>query len=170
MVEKNMLVISHLPAEPVRLSGSQPRLLSWKRPFFPNVVNCDGSFKERSQECGYGIIVRDFLGRMTLAKAKHFPKVELTNDDVEYGTMVLMVEMLAIRDGLRLTRRLNISQVEVQSDSKTAIRIIRGLSECPKECLGLLSEIMFEACFFLGLEFEFVYREQNRAADFLSKF
>ncbi|KAL3642031.1 hypothetical protein CASFOL_012846 [Castilleja foliolosa] len=168
-MEKNMLVIP-VPAEPVRHSGSQPRLLSWQRPFFPNVVNCDGSFKERSQECGYGIIVRDFMGRMTLAKAKHFPKVELTNgDDVKYGTMVLMVEMLAIRDGLRLTRRLNISQVEVQSDSKTAIRIIRGLCECPEECLGLLSEIMFEARFFLGLEFEFVYREQNRAADFLSK-
>ncbi|KAK6156654.1 hypothetical protein DH2020_010902 [Rehmannia glutinosa] len=167
-----------LPSLPIvnrntRLCAAQPKLLRWKQPFLGYVaVNCDGSFRERNNTCGYGIIVRDCFGRFIVAKANHFQKADLIKDEtikVKYGTTVLMIEMLAIRDGLRLAKGLELTHVEIQSDSKVAISILVGESRCPSQCLGVLSDIRSEISFFKGLGFIFVYRERNRAADFLSK-
>ncbi|XP_073121137.1 uncharacterized protein [Henckelia pumila] len=155
--------------------SAQPILCRWRHPAVGLVaVNCDASYRASNDTGGYGIIIRDHMGRVKMTKASRF-RMSCAIDKqkasrMEYGVKVLMLEMIAIRDGLRLSKSLGFMAVEVRSDSKTAIAILIGQAPCPDDCREIVSEIMLELRLFPVLGFIFVYGECNRAADFLSKF
>ncbi|KAF9612735.1 hypothetical protein IFM89_003745 [Coptis chinensis] len=85
-----------------------------------HMLNTDGSVHDNGN--GFGGIIRDSLGNVTLAYvgSSHKPSV-------------LFLELLAIAKGLQYAKEKGISNLEVNLDSSGAINIIRGPSHSGPE-------------------------------------
>lgn len=129
-------------------------------------ISCDASYQPSHKSGGFGIIIRDSFGHVIMSKANRHQEVHPPR---MHETVVLRLEMTAILEGLRLARKLHFPYVEVQSDSKNAISIMVGETQCPQKCLDVLCKIEKEIHHFRDIAFQHIYRESNQAADFLSK-
>ncbi|KAF8411914.1 hypothetical protein HHK36_004472 [Tetracentron sinense] len=135
-----------------------PRFCCW-RPLEEGVwcLNCDGSV--RTSMVGMSCIFRDQLGS---------PIVTLAIGCLE--DQVMVVELEAICHSMKEALMRGFSRLMVQSDSQLAINAINGIRGWPWNCLFCLDEIGRLRSLFEDVSFEFVYRECNRLADFLSTY
>lgn len=134
--------------------------VSWNPPtkhFFK--LNFDGSVKRSSAAAG--VIIRDGKGIPRAVKAFHLGKGN--------NKSTLVAEATALRNGVCLARDLRIKRLIIEGDNLTVINVLRGFCKCPREIKLLYRDI----CLMLG-EFEdfkicHVFREGNRAADWVAK-
>ncbi|KAF5180337.1 hypothetical protein FRX31_030076, partial [Thalictrum thalictroides] len=81
---------------------------------------------------------------------------------------VLFKELQAIAIGLASAEDLRLQKVKIGSDSLRAVKAINKLEEPPWYCRDLVAEIQWRVHKFTSVEFNHVFRESNRATDYLA--
>ncbi|XP_050125644.1 uncharacterized protein LOC126602841 [Malus sylvestris] len=137
----------------------------WKRPgFWVIKVNCDGAWCSKTCKGGYGWVMRDFAGLLSVAGGGGGEEGGLL-----FNT-VAMVEAAAIRAALLVCLELGYEEAEIESDSQVIISMINGnyvvgaTLECYIHDIGqLVSQ-------FRGVRFGFVKRNGNAAAHAIASY
>ncbi|KAF9602414.1 hypothetical protein IFM89_027543 [Coptis chinensis] len=129
----------------------------WKKPP-PNIImlNTDGTLQ--AGLAGYGGLFRDAEGRVLLIYKGGSRK-----------RSILLLELLGIEAGLSIAVTMGIHSLQVNSDSERAVNIVNGTEDAPWYCLNVLQAIKAHKMTFTSLEVTHIYREGNRAADFIAK-
>ncbi|XP_077251955.1 uncharacterized protein LOC143891210 [Tasmannia lanceolata] len=80
-----------------------------------------------------------------------------------------VLELEAIAFGLKSALQLNFQHIWIETDSSIAEKIISGVLCCPWKLLNTLDSIKLSLSSLTSWKISHVWREANRAADFLSK-
>lgn len=82
---------------------------------------------------------------------------------------VLRAEAVDLRNGVRMTVQLDIKNIIIEGDIKIIIDTFRGISSVPWQVQLLIQDVREYLKQFHEVQIQHVYREANRAADFLSR-
>ncbi|XP_043692745.1 uncharacterized protein LOC122643158 [Telopea speciosissima] len=120
-------------------------------------ANCDGSIRDNLR--GYDTIGRDASGQALFAVAGATP-----------DGSILRMELLAMKCGLLKARDLNITHVQVRSDSTMVVQLVLGTYQTPWHSISLVEDIQELQRCFRGCVFQHHVRETNSCADILVGF
>lgn len=147
----------------VKFANQVPKQATWvkwqKPPFGWYVLNTDGAVKHETGLASAGGLIRDSNGVWISGFAM---KVGITDS--------LSAELWGLREGLRLAKSLNLSNIVVQLDASVVVNFLtQGIPPT-----HLNSVLVQEASALVKgdwvREITHVYREGNRCADFLANF
>ncbi|GAA0173763.1 hypothetical protein LIER_27311 [Lithospermum erythrorhizon] len=118
-----------VPDQPHSLHDIEHR---WRPPATNMIkVNCDAGWSKESRTGSLGVVIRDDRGLFNGAFFKQIPRVDSP----------LVVEALAIREGLHFAWGQQYRKLEVESDSRQLINAIRGEWSFPAEIEVLVVDI-----------------------------
>lgn len=133
----------------------------WKFPHdVPYVLNCDGAAKGSPGPAGGGAIIRNQQGTHVSSLAANFGHCT-----------AFKAELFALLNGLKLAGNLKIKALEVQLDSQACVQVMQDTSPAMGECAHVIND-----CRSMLNNPEWrvtvvhIYREGNRAADWLANF
>jgi ribonuclease HI len=133
---------------------------SWKRPEPRHLkLNVDASFHGDSKECATGAVLRDYQGRFIAACSRFLPNV----------ASAMMVEALAMKDGLELVSRLGCSSVEAESDSTAVIDALLGTEAWWGSQAAIYADCIDLATNVGSIQFSHILREANQVADEIAR-
>lgn len=122
-------------------------------------INSDVAMLVESRQWAIGVVVGDKDGGFFAARAAGF----------HGDSQVVQVEAHAMLFGLRLAAEVGISSIEVESDCKSLINLLK-LYILPSSYIGLLCEEIREAVLLVGLiSIEFIPRKCNGASHKLAQ-
>ncbi|KAM6582269.1 hypothetical protein CsatB_009271 [Cannabis sativa] len=132
----------------------------WTKPFLTKFkINVDGAIFERETRFGFGFLARDLAGRLIHAGCGS--KLGAVSPEI--------AEAVGMKEVLSWIKRMNIADVEVETDSLVTVQAINGLVQMPsqfglivQDCRLLLSELQ-------NVFISFVKRSANRAAHCLAR-
>ncbi|MQM03790.1 hypothetical protein Taro_036581 [Colocasia esculenta] len=137
-----------------------PRIVRWLTPPQGRLkLNVDGAFNMTTNEAGGGGILRDHKGNMYCAFANCYKDLKSS----------LVVEALALRDGLLMCCNKGINDVQVETDSLNLLHIVTGQLLRPWDFAFILKEIAVTAKK-VQAAITYVPRESNKVADCLAEF
>ena len=120
-------------------------------------LNFDGSC--RGSAAAGGFILRDWRGQPLQIGASN------------YGIATIMVaEARAMHDAILHCIRSGYRQILVEGDNRTVIHAILGSSGVPWRIAYLIQDILMWQQAGVHLTFKHIYREANRAADWIANF
>ncbi|XP_077249345.1 uncharacterized protein LOC143888834 [Tasmannia lanceolata] len=156
MNQKNMKI-----AENFRLvcfkSIRVDQFCSWIKPTPPIIkVNTDAAVQNGS--AGLGGLAHDSAG-----KVLHMFSIRHACEEIH------ILELKAILHGIRLAKSKNILRIWIESDSLTAVNVIKKIWACPWKAIPVVADIREALSPLHQWDKSHVWREANSAADFLSK-
>ncbi|KAF5192212.1 hypothetical protein FRX31_018205 [Thalictrum thalictroides] len=95
-------------------------------------------------------------------------KKEILSGKFDHCEKDVRIELNAVHQGLKLALFLNVRSLEVASDFLSVTRAINKLEKPLWDCEDQLKRIWDLASDFAQIRFYYVFRETNRAADFLA--
>lgn len=119
------------------------------------IINVDAACDMQRDKYGIGVIVRTLDGNTTAAMHGHFP----------YLLNPLCAEAKAVLEGLRLEQCLEITEIDIYSDSLELISMINGSIDESSEALALLWDINS----FTSIRFLHMNRAYNSIAHQLAR-
>ncbi|KAF9594811.1 hypothetical protein IFM89_034794 [Coptis chinensis] len=134
----------------------EPIQCIWKKPEEGIAkLNPDGAMSESG--CGIGGTIRDSNGEVLLIFTS-------------FGGIrsVLFKELKAILCGLKGSLKIQISRIQVASDSIRVLNILKGKESPPWQCVEVTTTIKKLLREFVSVSFVHVFRETNCAADHLA--
>ncbi|CAL9016420.1 unnamed protein product [Prunus brigantina] len=132
----------------------------WEKPRHCVVkVNCDGAWNVQTMKGGYGWVIRDFVGMLQAGG----------NEDMRYGS-ALIVEVDAIRATVVACQQGGFSHIIVESDSLSAIQMVKRDSVVDVEVEGLLFDIHVVTRELQEVTFMYAPRSCNTAAHEVATF
>ncbi|XP_043725941.1 uncharacterized protein LOC122672544 [Telopea speciosissima] len=138
---------------------SNPKPIKWPQPPAGwTALNCNGLVLGEGIG-GYGAIGRDDTGRAVFG---------IAGATLEHN--ILRMELMAIKTGLMKASCLGLSQIQVRSDSLSAVQSISGRYKVPWYLRELVEEILTLRNCFRSCVFVHHVREINSCADFLVGF
>ncbi len=145
-------------------SPKQPILIGWEPPT-PGFIklNTDGSVSENPGLAIVGSLLRDHNGGWVQGFTRH---INWTNS--------LAAELWGLRDGLHLTRNLNIHKLLVEIDAKAVVDLVESQNELMLNSHGhpysnLISDCRFLLLYFEKVHFQHIHLEKNFSARYLGK-
>ncbi|XP_060974306.1 uncharacterized protein LOC133039424 [Cannabis sativa] len=132
----------------------------WTKPLFTKLkINVDGAIFESETRFGFGFIVRDSVGKLILAASGS--KLGAVSPEI--------AEVVGMKEVLSWIKRMNVTDVEIETDSLVTVQAINGSVQIPsqfglivQDCRLLLSELQ-------NVFISFVKRSANRAAHCLAR-
>ncbi|KAK1684139.1 hypothetical protein QYE76_044987 [Lolium multiflorum] len=104
----------------------------WKPPSEGVVkLNVDAGFSESSGEGMTGLVMRDHTGDLVRGQAVWYAR----------AANALIMEAMAVRDGVRLACDLGISHVEVETDASDVVKLWKDRNQGRSEITSILQEI-----------------------------
>ncbi|EFH67413.1 hypothetical protein ARALYDRAFT_336575 [Arabidopsis lyrata subsp. lyrata] len=122
------------------------------------IVETDASWLEASQGCGLGWVGGDKQSTICFKNS--------TTE--QYVASVLQDEALAIKAGLQTAIAMGFTTVDIKSDSKSLIELLRS-NKVTNELVGLLHDIRNLASTLASVFFQFIHRTANVIADEMAK-
>lgn len=122
-------------------------------------LNSDGSVITQNEEAACGGVLRDSEGKFVSAYAVNLGKCN-----------IMQAELWGILHGLQLAWQLGVQQVLVESDSMSAIRLVKYGWPALHPASSLLEEIRRSLSLFTNGNCTHIWREGNFVADQLSKY
>lgn len=132
--------------------------VAWRAPPGGSIkVNFDGA--KTSQGAAGGFIIRDWEGQFIQAASFRLGSAS-----------VLVAEATALRNGIHAAVQAGFTHIQIEGDNKTLIQAVQGRIQPPWEIQVLIHDIhMFmQRC--ISVTFFHIFREDNRAADWLARF
>ena len=120
-------------------------------------LNCDGTKSSRGAVAGF--VLRNWKGSFILAGARYLDKAP-----------ILVAEVLAIRDGLKTALEAGFHHIEVEGDNQVVIHAIQGRTKPPWSIAPIIEDIRNLTAGSAHISFQHIYREGNRAADWIAKY
>jgi ribonuclease HI len=123
-------------------------------------ANWDASLDSQRGLMGCAVVVRDHVGKMTVAKCtlrKGCPSP-------------LVAEALAALMGMRLCREMGLQKVEFEGDAKTIVEAMNHGAEDRSSLGMILEDLKGEATLFQHWKMSFIKREGNQIAHVLAKY
>ena len=131
--------------------------IAWEKPPEGAIkINFDGSKNSHSAAGGY--VLRDWSGHLLQAEAFNLG-----------AASILLAEATAMRNGIRAAVAAGFSNIHIEGDNKTLIQAVQGYIQSPWEIQVLVQDILyfFQKCNHVIVNH--IFREGNRAADWLAK-
>jgi ribonuclease HI len=149
-------IVTDLSIEGQARGASTPKKrASWQPPKEGILkLNVDASFQISTGEGASGLVVRDHVGILKRGQAIMYENV----------STVLIMEALAIRDGVKLAADSGLSRIEVETDANEVVKLWRGRNEGRSEIAPILREIDELSNNFEYFQLNFIGREANEAA------
>ncbi|GAA0150348.1 hypothetical protein LIER_37103 [Lithospermum erythrorhizon] len=116
-------------------------------------VNCDAAWKQGSRDGATWVIIRDSRGSFMGARFKR----------LQWVSSSLIAEAQTLRDGLHFAWHLRVRNVELESDSKQLIHILRREQHIPSEVEVIIGDIL-HLTKYMEVKFQYVKRSINNAA------
>ena len=139
-----------------RSTYTQP--IRWQSPAGGAVkLNCDGTKSSRGTAAGF--VLRNWKGSFILAGTRYLDKAP-----------ILVAEVVAIRDGLKSALEAGFHHIEVEGDNQVVIHAIQGRTKAPWSIAPIIEDIRNLTTGSAHISFQHIYRESNRAADWMAKF
>ena len=149
------LQLPHPPSSPPTIQ--QMVGISWAKPSAGVIkVNFDGSKNSHSAAGGY--VLRDWSGHLLLAGAFNLG-----------ATSILVAEATAMRNGLRTAIEAGFNNIHIEGDNKTLIQAVQQHIQPPWEIQVLVQDILYFLQKCNHVTVNHIFREGNRAADWLAK-
>ena len=120
-------------------------------------VNTDGACNQSTLRSAAGGVIRNDEGRFELAFFWFLGR-----------STSLIAELKAIWKGLKLCKELNLTNVIVETDSTTAIALIKKSDMQWNWKMGLIVQNILDLTKHMCIVFSHVYREGNKAADHMA--
>lgn len=122
-------------------------------------LNVDASYVPHTSEGATGLLLRDHEGKMLRGQA------------IWYGhaASTLIMEALAVRDGVRLACDIGISKLILESDAKEVVKLWRDRDQGRSEIASVLQEIEELSGNMEFFQLSFVGREANVGAHLCAK-
>jgi len=131
--------------------------ISWAKPSEGVIkVNFDGSKNSHSAAGGY--VLRDWSGHLLLAGAFNLG-----------AASILVAEATAMRNGLRTAIEAGFNNIHIEGDNKTLIQAVQQHIQPPWEIQVLVQDILYFLQKCNHVTVNHIFREGNRAADWLAK-
>ncbi|XP_071683496.1 uncharacterized protein [Lolium perenne] len=122
-------------------------------------LNVDASFSEISGDGASGLVLRDHTGALIRGQAIWYSQ----------AASVLIMESLAVRDGIKLASDLGLSRVEVETDSNDVVRLWNDRASGRSEISSILQEIEDLSSNMEYFHLSFIGREANEGAHLCAK-
>jgi ribonuclease HI len=127
----------------------------WTRPRVGTLkINVDACFKEDLRQGSTGLVIRDHDGRLIQGQALWYESAG--------GAMIM--EALALRDGVRLAIDRSYQHVEVETDAQEVLKLLEDTGGGRSEIASICQEIKELSEFFNSLNFRYIGRLGNEAA------
>jgi len=120
-------------------------------------LNCDGT--KSSSGAAAGFVLRDWKGSFILAGTRFLEQAP-----------IIVAEATAIRDGLKAALEVGFRHIEVEGDNQVVVSAILGRITAPWRIAPLIDDIRNLAAGSAHISFQHIYREGNRAADWIAKY
>ncbi|KAL9667647.1 hypothetical protein QQ045_002010 [Rhodiola kirilowii] len=134
--------------------------LNWQKPKgIYCKVNCDASWNSEDRSGGIGIVVRDSSSIFLAINAQHIP----------YCNSVLECEGFALREGMRVARRLRLEHVLFETDCKELALRVNCMVKQDLWSKAWFDDICESTKAHLNWQIILIRREANTAADAISK-
>ncbi|KAH7840967.1 hypothetical protein Vadar_023977 [Vaccinium darrowii] len=134
--------------------------VGWKAPSEGRFkLNTDGASKGNPGKAGVGGLIRDHKGEWVGGFCQ---SIGIQSS--------LEAELRGLRSGLRLARDLNITNLEVEMDAKSAIQLVTGNSDIPRDLWDIVLDCRQLMAQLRVASLKHVYREANACADVLANF
>ncbi|XP_073041771.1 uncharacterized protein [Primulina eburnea] len=134
---------------------------TWQPPLEGTVrIDVDASFNTAAKVCGLGGVIRGNDGTMVIAFGLAIPKPDT----------VVMGELFAIREGLRLAKERGFHDICICSDSLLAVQAVTSPTSDLSYVGSCAQEIRCSCLDFTNATLSHVRRSANEVAHFLSKF
>ena len=131
--------------------------IAWEKPPEGSIkVNFDGSKNSHTAAGSY--IMRDWSGHLLQAGAFNLG-----------AASVLIAEATAMRNGLRAAIEAGFSNIHIEGDNKILIQAVQGRIQPPWEIQVLVQDIIYFLQKCNHVIVHHIFREGNRAADWLAK-
>jgi ribonuclease HI len=117
-------------------------------------INADGAFNVAAQEGASGVIARAYDGSFIMASAHWYPN----------AASALIMEAMAVRDGVRWARAVGVEKLMMESDSLTLTKMWSSGIYLRSEVAPILGEIREISKVFASFSFSFTHRTANVAA------
>jgi ribonuclease HI len=142
-------------------SNTKPKTrVQWK-PLQAGVskLNVDASFVQSSGEGSSGLVLRKSDGTLVRGQA------------IWYGHAAnsLIMETIAVRDGIQLASALGLSRVEVETDSTEVLKLWEERGHGRSEVMSILQEIEELSSNMMSFQLKFIRREANEASHLCAK-
>ncbi|KAF5185061.1 hypothetical protein FRX31_025352 [Thalictrum thalictroides] len=158
-----LLPLSYTFQSPFHNLNYSPEALfyRWAKPIGQYcTLNTDGSVNVAYHRSGFGGIIRDSRGAPIVGFAAMCPEMPID-----------VVEIIAIHRGLQIVLSNGVQYINIDTDSSDAVNYLFSLpSSCPSLVRNCVLEIHTMLTHFKSWNCKHVFRETNRAADYLSKF
>ena len=121
--------------------------------------NTDGAFYTDVGQGATGVVLRDQTGTFRRGRAQWY----------QHGLSALSMEAVACRDGLVLAREMNVSRVQVETDSQELVKLWE-LGALQRSCISpIIREIRDLCASFLDFSLVYINRVCNSVAHTLAK-
>jgi ribonuclease HI len=132
----------------------------WKPPSEGVVkLNVDAGFSKSSGEGTTGLVMRDHAGDLVRGQAVWYA----------HAANALIMEAIAVRDGVRLACDLGISHVEVETDASDVVKLWKDRNQGRSEITSILQEIEGMTSNLEFFQLAFIGREANEGAHLCAK-
>jgi ribonuclease HI len=132
----------------------------WKKPREGTIkINVDAGFIEMDRQGTTGLVVRDHRGQLLLGQALWY----------EHAANSLIMEALAVRDGVQLAIDRNLSSVEIETDARVVLNQLEDPGGSRSEITSICQEIKELSGFISSINFKFIGRLANEAAHLCAK-
>jgi len=138
--------------------SKKPHWVAWRKPKGGFIkINFDGS-KSSSNAAG-GFILHNWDDEFIQAAAFNLG-----------AASVLVADATAMRNGLRAAVHAGYTNLHLEGDNQVLIQAVQGRAQVPREIQTLVEDILayFRLCNHVRVNH--IFREGNRAADWLAKF
>lgn len=133
--------------------------VGWEKPRIGWMkLNVDGSVLQNPVRSSFGGILRGEDGEWVAGFSGKLGAATIT-----------LAELIALREGLKLAATLSVVKLQIESDSQTAVQLVKGgdvelhpYGQVVSDCRSLMHS-------FERVELLHIHREANNAADFLAK-
>ena len=120
-------------------------------------LNFDGS-KLRNGQSSFGFVIRDVAGEVISAVAQSLGS----------SISILQAEAWGLQAGVRAAVGLGIKNIIIEGDNLVVINSIKNSWSVPWEIANLIADIKAELREFSCFKIFHIFREANRAADFMA--
>jgi hypothetical protein len=132
----------------------------WRKPNKGTVkINVDAGFTDLDRQGTTGVVVRDHNGRLIVGQALWY----------EHAASSLIMEAMAIRDGVRLALDRSFPSVEIETDAQVVLKLLEDPDGGRSEIASICQEIKELSGFVPSIKFLFVGRCANEAAHLCAK-
>jgi len=156
----NSLTFPSRYSQPSHLNHHPPKIIHyirWKSPAGGDIkINCDGAKSPRGTSAGF--IIRSWTGRMILAGTRF----------LEHAP-ILVAEATAVRDGIIAALEAGYRRLAVEGDNQVVISALQSRIKPPWQIASIIEDIKNLAKGGEDISFIHIYREGNRAADWIAK-